>query len=75
MDRGKNGVDWDCKDSETVEAAVRARSGKHGGRGDPGAGEQRKSTTKNMLAWGNEFKVGDVGFSVFGTELRRCDPA
>jgi hypothetical protein len=75
MDRRKNGVDWDCQDSEKVEAAVLARPRNHGGRGDPGAEGQGKSTTKNMLGWGNEIKVGDIGFSVFGTGLRRCDSA
>jgi hypothetical protein len=72
MDRGKDGADLDGKNTKKMETNVRARSGNNGGLGDPGAGEQSKSATKNPLGWG-KISVGDIGFSVFGTGLRRCD--
>jgi hypothetical protein len=72
MDKGKDGADLDGKNTKKMETNVRARSGNNGELGDPGAREQSKSDTKNLLGWG-EISVGDIGFSVFGTGLRCCD--
>ena len=41
--------------------------------GDSRSGGKSKHATKNLLEWGSAIRVGDVGFSVLGTGLRRCD--
>ena len=72
LDRGKNGVVMDSQDAK-MEITVRAGPGNHGGLGDAGSGEQSKPAAKNLLGWGNEIKVGDIGIAIFGTGLRSCD--
>jgi hypothetical protein len=75
VDRGESGVALDCKNVKKMEANVYARFGDQGEFSDSRAGVAGEPATKTLLGWGNAIQVGDVGFSVFGTGLRRCDSA
>jgi hypothetical protein len=56
-----------------VETDVWAGSGAQGGLCDPGVGKSGQLISKSLLVWGDAIKVGEVGFSVFGIGLQRCD--
>jgi hypothetical protein len=73
LDRGKDGAIMDSKDAKKMETTVRAGPGNHGGLGDTSSREQSKPATENLLGWRNEIKVGSIGFTTFGTGLRRYD--
>ena len=75
LDRGKSGATLDCQDVKKMETNVCSGPGDHGGLRDSGAGDAGQPTSKTLLGLGNAIKVGDVGLSVFGIELRRCDSA
>jgi hypothetical protein len=68
----KSSVALDCQDVK-METNVRSRPGDQGGLCDSGVGDVGEPASKTLLGWGNAIKVGDVGFSVLGTGLRRCD--
>lgn len=63
-------MDLDGQDTKKMETTVRAVPGRQGGHGDPEVGEQGDPATKNLLGWGDEIKVRDIGFSVFGFGLQ-----
>jgi len=73
LDRGKSGAIGSHQDPTEVEANVQSRAGRLVGLGDSGSGGKGKHATKNLLEWGSAIRVGDVGFSVLGTGLGRCD--
>ena len=75
LDRRKSGATLDCQDVKKMETNGCSGPGDQGGLRDSGAGDAGQQTSKTLLGWGNAIKVGDVGFSVFGTGLRRCDSA
>jgi len=56
-----------------METNVQSRARRLVGLGDSEAGDKGNLATKNMLEWGNAIRVGDVGFSVLGIGLRRCN--
>jgi hypothetical protein len=44
-----------------------------GGGDNPEARERGIATTKNLLEWKDDVKLGVLGFSVFGGGLNKCD--
>jgi len=66
-------IRWTAKLLRRWETDVRARVGKGSGFNDQEAGRKGGTATKNLLEWGSTIKIGDIGFSAFGSGLRRCD--
>ena len=73
LDRRKSGATLDCQDVKKMETSVRSGPGDQGGLRDSVAGDAGQPTSKTLLGLGNAIKAGDVGLSVFGIGLRRCD--
>lgn len=67
MDRGESSAVGSYQDPEEMETNVQSRARRLAGLGDSEAGDKSNLAAKNMLEWGNEIRIGDVGFSVLGT--------
>lgn len=72
MDRGKKLMIWIAKTMRRWIPMYKQDLGK-GDRSDPEAGVDGVTTTKSWMAAGGGIKIGNVGFSVFGDGLYRCD--
>ena len=59
--------------TDQLEGGAGSRPGNYGGLSEEGPGEKSEPATRGLLGWGKEFKVGDIGFAIFGSGLHKCD--